>query len=167
MNTPQLLNILSHCIPPSTYFAGVFPKDKIPHSASHYPYCFVANTDPSSESGTHWIAVYCSSPNSFEFFDSHGIEPEVHGFSFPNCTFSSTQLQSYRSSVCGHYCVYYLYYRSRGKTLSQIISKFLKNNYSWNDHQVSRFVHRLARFSHSHSTIDCLCNQCCTCRHHS
>ena len=40
-------------------------------------------------------------------------------------TFNNTVLQAPFSSVCGQYCVYFLLYKSRGFTTSEIVSKFL------------------------------------------
>ena len=54
----------------STKFLGVFSRDLIPLSCNSYPSAFVANTDPSSLTGRHWVAFYHISPTHLEFFDS-------------------------------------------------------------------------------------------------
>jgi len=51
-------------------------------------------------------------------------------------TFNDTVLQAPFSSVCGHYCVYFLLYKSRGCTTSEIVSRF-SNNLFENDHSVA------------------------------
>ena len=42
---------------PTTYL-GVFSRDQLPHSFTLYPTAYVANTDPSSLAGEHWVAFY-------------------------------------------------------------------------------------------------------------
>ena len=49
---------------------------------SKFPCGFVANTDPSDEPGTHWIAFYFPSKQKGEFFDSYGKPPEYYHANF-------------------------------------------------------------------------------------
>ena len=58
-------------------FIGVFPRDLIP-MITKYPSCFVINTDTSIFKGTHWRAVYCNTPTSFEFFDTYALAPSFY-----------------------------------------------------------------------------------------
>ena len=44
----------------------------------------VANTDPSSKPGTHWVAFYFPSKGKGEFFDSYGHPPIYYNNSFKN-----------------------------------------------------------------------------------
>ena len=52
-------------------FDGVFPADEVP-KLNTFPCGFVANTDPSTEPETHWVAFYFPSREKGEFFDSYG-----------------------------------------------------------------------------------------------
>jgi len=144
MNTEQLDGILSRIIVPPTKFLGVFAKDQIPdtRSLTHYPSCFVANTDPSTKPGEHWVAIWIESPESCEFFYSYGIAPNCYGFVISCTTVNPKPIQSLNSVVCGYYCIYFLYCRSRGLSLTQIQNSFSFSNSEWNDFQVSRFVHK-------------------------
>ena len=54
-------------------------------------------------------------------------------------TFNDTVLQAPFSSVCGHYCVYFLLHKSRDFTTSEIVSRFSKNLFE-NDRSVAQFV---------------------------
>ena len=65
----------------STKFLGVFSRDLIPLTCNSYPCAFVANTDPSSLHGRHWVVFYYTSPTHLEFFDSYGHPPEDYNFS--------------------------------------------------------------------------------------
>ena len=49
------------------------------------------------------------------------------------------QLQSAFSSVCGQYCIYFLYHRCSKRSMSSIINSFV-NDKLRNDHLVHDFV---------------------------
>ena len=55
---------------------SVFSRNDLPHSGTLYPSADVANTDPSSLPGQHYVAFYQLSPIPLEFFDSSGCPPE-------------------------------------------------------------------------------------------
>jgi hypothetical protein len=78
MNTYQITRALEHDPVTNKQFCGVFPSDKLPQTIEKYPCGFVANTDPSNEPGTHWIAFYFPSEERGEFFDSYGHAPEYY-----------------------------------------------------------------------------------------
>ena len=109
MNTVQLFNCLTKIIKPPTKFLGVFPKNQIPaiSSMTYFPVCFIANTDESTLPGSHWVAFWFDSPHYCEFFDSYGIAPHAYGFDVTISSYNHQTLQSFNSSVCGQYCLYY------------------------------------------------------------
>ena len=84
MNTYEITRALEHDPVTSKQFCGVFPSDKLPRTIDKYPCGFVANTDPSSEPETHWLAFYFPSEGKGEFFDSYGHAPEYYRKSFGN-----------------------------------------------------------------------------------
>ena len=165
MNTSQIHSILS-CIIHSDQclFLGVFPKDLIPsiHTSS-FPLCFVANTDPSTQAGEHWVAYFYDSPSYLEFFDSYGLSPSDYDLPHKPQRMNHQTLQSLDSRVCGHYCIFYLYHRSQGISLTRILSSFSLHDYTWNDRHVSRFISK--NFTHhcSNCTLTTHC-QCCVSR---
>ena len=71
MNTLQLERALKHNTFTKKIFVGVFAADELP-TLNTFPSGFVANTDPSTEPGTHWVAFYFPSREKGEFFDSYG-----------------------------------------------------------------------------------------------
>jgi len=142
MDTHQLRRILSRC----PCFLGVYASDKLPTRIRKYPSCFVANVDPSTLAGSHWVAFYITSPTKLEFFDSYGHAPEyfegpLAKFSskFQHVTFNSVPLQSSKTAVCGQYCVYYLLCKCRHQTLNDIVSSFANRNIG-NDVRVYNYV---------------------------
>ena len=89
---------------------------------------FVANTDPSTLPGYHWVAfvVFADRPSVIYFFDSFGMPLSSYDDLYQTCLnkgyFSDTHivasvntrsLQGPTSSVCGHYCVLFLYLCAR------------------------------------------------------
>ena len=118
MNTLQLKRALEHNPSTKKIFGGVFAADELPKTFDTFPYGFVANTDPSTEPGTHWVAFYFPSRDKGEFFDSYGYPPEHYGLeSYDIETWNKYKLQSSWSNVCGQYCIFYLYHKSRGYNL--------------------------------------------------
>ena len=113
-----------------TQFCGVFPSDRLPpdflqsslcSASSYVPFSVacIANTDPSNLPGQHWVAFYIDrsrSPPIFEFFDSYGLTPSDYNFPTisPNAHLihNPIALQSLTSTVCGQYCILYLYLRT-------------------------------------------------------
>ena len=152
MDTTQLNDLLRSILPKSksrVNFLGVFPSDKIPSPSyliSHTPCCYVANVDPAGAPGSHWIAVYSSSPRNLEFFDSYASHPHDLGFHFPlnvQVVHNTKPIQSFTSSVCGQYCAYFLIHRSNGLPMHTIVRTLSKMSPSLSDSFVSKFIHKL------------------------
>jgi hypothetical protein len=129
MNTNQLLKCIRSDSLLNDCCAGVYPIDQLPEPKG-YPECCVVNLDPASKPGSHWMAVYIDPEGFGEFFDSYGRRPEkkqILKYLKCNCldwTYNDKMLQSVFASTCGQYCIYYLYYRVRGKPLKQIVNDF-------------------------------------------
>ena len=67
MNTLQIKRALERNAFTKKIFGGVFAADEVPQIIDTFPYGFVANTDPSTEPGTHWVAFYFPSRDKGEF----------------------------------------------------------------------------------------------------
>lgn len=110
---------------------GVYSIDTLPDRISDS--IFFINSDPSDLPGEHWVCVFFPHQNSpAEFFDSLGHEPNYYSsniahFMNNNFKYNTQRLQAYNSSTCGLYCLFFLYYRVRGYTFSDILSKFSSN----------------------------------------
>ncbi len=111
MNTLQIDWILKRKV---KSYLGTFSSNHLPHETG----IFVSNTDPCSQRGTHWIAIYISKDRCHgEYFDSFGRPPNELFTSYMNIhcrhwTFNKRQLQSITSKLCGYYCVLYCVCRS-------------------------------------------------------
>ena len=148
MDTLQIERILKNDSCAKKIFKGVYPKDQLP--TVEYPGSYVVNTDPSTSPGEHWVAMFFNNQRSAEFFDSYGLHPIVYGLTdfldshASSWTYNSKTLQSLISEVCGHYTVYYILFRSRGCSLTEILTHF-SDNVSVNDKTVERFVENLLK----------------------
>ncbi len=164
MNSDQIHSALERSIHHPVHFLGVFPRDRIP-IIHRYPACYVANTDGSSKAGTHWVAFYFDNSYCKEFFDSYGFSPCEYGFNFSPNIINPIQLQSFTSTVCGQYCIFYLIQRSSGFPMSNLINCFSRTNPLWNDHQVARFAKKYFSVSNHAERVEC--TQTCKARNHA
>jgi hypothetical protein len=129
-------------------FLGVYPCDKLPETIpSHRPLLLIANTDPSTKPGEHWIAICLDKDGRGEYFDSFGRAPKKTFKTFldKNCDSwikNDRQLQSLMSKFCGLYTVYYCLFRSLNYDMSDILKMFIHDQ-GVNDWMVHTFVCRL------------------------
>ena len=140
MNTEGINRVLRRMC--AENFDGVFSVDNLPEE----PRLLVANTDPASQPGRHWVCI-CVENGHGEYFDSFGLPPTAHFERYLNrhCsswTFNQRQLQSVISRFCGHYCIYYCMLRCRGLDMPKIVSSFTADT-ALNDVLVHRFVCRV------------------------
>ena len=131
MNTHQIEHILSAEKSTKDIFCGVFPSNEIPHKPSREkcPLAFVANIDPGHLPGTHWVAFYFPKQGPLEYFDTYGRLPLPAFETILNEEFlrSRRTLQNPFSSVCGQYCIYFIFKRCNGISMSNILRDFGEN----------------------------------------
>ena len=134
-------------------FEGVYAADTLPHRLHKKPALIIANTDPISKPGQHWIAIYVDEHGVGEYFDSYGMPPIVRQHrTFLNkiCkqwTINTKSLQAIDSNVCGQYCVLYLIHKAHGYSLHSFIKKLFTSNPQKNDHTVRTLFKRM--YGHS------------------
>lgn len=149
MNTLQLTQVMEKDPKSRNKFCGVYASDTLPTTIEHFPCGLIVNTDPQTEKGAHWLAMYFPSKERGEFFDSYGNPPDFYRENFEtfldkqsrSWKYNHRSLQSLNSSTCGQFCLYFIMNRNRGKPLSIIVNSFSKNT-SINDHRVSEFTRR-------------------------
>ena len=118
-----------------TNFVGVFARDTIPQSIPLNS-GMIANTDPITRKGEHWIAFYKDQDGHCEYFDPYGLPPlhdEFEEFLSRNSTigisWNRQQLQCIECITCGYYCVEYIKYRCNGYYLKDLLHSFTNNPY--------------------------------------
>lgn len=147
MNSNEINAILKNDRYTKHVFQGVYATDQIPDVKS-FPCSFVINSQPHYEQGLHWLVMHFpNKDSSVEFFDSFGKSPDYYGHYFldymheNNLNYKSSivSLQDNSSRVCGYYCVFYIYYRSRGFEMNEIVNMFTRDRH-FNDWSVAQFV---------------------------
>jgi len=113
-------------------FLGVYASNLLPLSIAHTS-TIIVNTDPHTEPGTHWQAIYFHHPHRSSggyFFDSYGRYPHIPSildFIRRHCTvwqYNRTQLQGLTTTVCGEYCCLFDLYMDRDYTPKQFEGLF-------------------------------------------
>jgi len=146
MNTQQLESCLRQDNLLSSTCLGVFACDQLPLPPNQkLPFGFIANTAPSTEKGTHWVALWFDEKGQGNYFDSFADKIPMNFAKYLNMYSSSwrraneERYQGALSSVCGQYCLYYLHCSTRNRPIQ------LGPNYILNDEFVNDFV--LRKFS--------------------
>lgn len=138
MNTLQLNKALRSDPWVNLTFLGVFASDKLPSLQKNT--CFVANTEPSSLPGAHWVCFYID--DKCHFFDSYGRDPKIYFTTHLNdYTYNKQQVQSFFSACCGQYCIFYLCLKARGLSDADILLNFC-SNLQENDEFVTDWVNK-------------------------
>ena len=86
--------------------------------------------------GTHWIALYVNN-KTVTYFDSFGIEhvpKKVKKFiGNRNIISNICRIQNYDSIMCGYFCIDFIDYMFKGKSLIDYTNLFSPNNFKKND----------------------------------
>ena len=101
-------------------FNGVYSRDNLPKITKKGAY--VINLDEYENTGTHWIALFVKTSEVI-YFDSLGIEhipKEINKFIGSNnkkIKANIFRIQAYDSIMCGYFCIEFINYMLKGKTL--------------------------------------------------
>ena len=92
---------------------------------------YIINLDEYSDIGTHWVALHVNN-NDVTYFDSFGVEhiPEGHSLSITTNIF---RIQANDSVMCGYFCIGFIDFMLKGKTLTEFTNLFSPNNFKKND----------------------------------
>ena len=112
-------------------FKGVFMRDEILNENLRSNECFVYNIDSKENPGTHWTCAFIQN-NKCWYFDSYGFQPPKEFLEYTenieNRWYSNFKIQTAYEVICGHYCLYVLYYLSRGIPYYTILDKLYYYN---------------------------------------
>ena len=139
-------------------FNGVYSRNNLPNKIKKGAY--VINLDEYENTGTHWVSLfvkpkYTTESSSLErtvYFDSFGVEhisKEINKFIAHSDTTKPSssecikrnifRLQAYDSIMCGYFCIEYINYMLKGKTLLDYTNLFSPNDFKRSD----RFIKRI------------------------
>lgn len=128
MNTLQLKKDMMSRI--FSVHENVYAADQLPTGKVSLPSSIIINLDTSDQQGSHWVCIHIDAQEKAEYFDSYGFPPANPSFikymqkNSKMWTYNTRSQQSYFSSVCGHYCIVYLYIRSQHYTLHDFLGLF-------------------------------------------
>ena len=104
---------------------GVYSRDDLANKIKDRAY--VINLDEHSDIGTHWIALYVRS-NDISYFDSFGVEhipKKIKEFlKNKNIKTNIFRIQAYDSIMCGYFCIVFINFIFKGKTLTEFTNLF-------------------------------------------
>ena len=133
------------------YYKGCFAKDDLPKTRlnTKFPSAYVINTGLSTTMGEHWVAVFCIDRKVF-YFDSLGRTPFsdpyisrfIQAFHPKNVIYNKCRIQGANTTVCGHYCVYFILHMCKNQNFKKFVIKFKCKNYSQNDAMVCSIITR-------------------------
>ena len=95
---------------------------------------YVINLDQYENTGTHWVALFVK-PKYTVYFDSFGIEhipKEINKF-INDIKSNIFRIQAYDSIMCGYFCIEFINYMLKGKTLLDYTNLFSPNDFKKND----------------------------------
>ena len=105
----------------------------------------MCNASPSSSRGTHWFALFKEN-NIVELMDPLGANPTTYDLvpflkdqKADRCIYNGVRIQSLDSKVCGHYCIFFAFWRSMGYSMENILQFFSEHDFVANDLSVLNF----------------------------
>ena len=150
MDTHELETYMQQDPKISQYYGGVLPKDLVPMRPVR-PSLFIVNQDTSDKNGSHCIVVFLGGEGELgEYFDPLGKEPDTDFKNYLTLQsrgymFNTQRCQNYLSNLCGHYCLFYCYFKARGRSMGTILNMFDKQNLYYNDQLVFHFYQYMSK----------------------
>ena len=143
MDTVELENYMKADAWISKSYSGVVPKDMLPEKPDK-PSFYIVNQDTSEKAGSHWIVVFAVDKKISKYFDPLGKMPDSYFQNYLSLQslsyrYNSKRCQNYGSNICGQYCLFYCYFRSRGYSMEDILNMFEENDLMYNDQLVYYF----------------------------
>lgn len=147
MNSLELATVIAKDETVQYQFQGVYSANNLPRRLQKGQ-SLILNCCNSNLPGKHWLCLYQNSDDVLEMFDSFGNSPNVYGLNeklpYSNIyIYNRKQLQGWTSNVCGVYCLFYLYYKTRDFPVDKIVNSAFSNDYNQNDCIVVDYVKQL------------------------
>ena len=108
-------------------FNGVYSRNNLPNKIKKGAY--VINLDEYENTGTHWLSLFVK-PKYTVYFDSFGIEhipKEINKFIRNDIESNIFRIQAYDSIMCGYFCIEFINYMLKDKTLLDYTNLFSPN----------------------------------------
>ena len=122
-----------------TKFNGVYSRNNLPKAKDG---TYVIKLDEYKSIGTHWIALYLNAEN-VTYFDSFGVEhvlKEIKRFiGNKNIIANIYRIKTYDSIMCGYFCIGFINFMLKGKSLLDYINLLSPNDYEKNDKIILKY----------------------------
>ena len=129
-------------------FNGVYSRSSLPNKIKKGVY--VINLDEYENTGTHWLSLFVKA-NKVIYFGSFGIEhipKEINKFirskelgsavGNNNIEINIFRIQAYDSIMSRYFCIEFINYMLKGKTLLDYTNLFSPNDFKKNDRVIKR-----------------------------
>ena len=109
------------------YFQEItYQKKKIKKGA------YVLNLEEYKNTGTHWVVLFVKSDEVI-YFDNFGVEQigkEIKkSLGNKNIKLSIFRIRDYNSIMCGYFCILFIEFLLKGKTLNDFTNLFSPNDF--------------------------------------
>ena len=88
----------------------------------------------------HWVSLFVK-PKYAVYFDSFGVEhipKEINKFIRNDIKSNIFRIQAYDAIMCGYFCIEFINYMLKGKTLLDYTNLFSPNDFKKNDRIIKR-----------------------------
>ena len=119
-------------------FNRVYSRNNLPKKNKKGVY--IINLDEYENTGTHWVSLFVK-PKYTVYFDSFGIEhipKEINKFINYDIKSNIFRTQGYDSIMCRYFCIEFINYMLKGKTLLDYTNLFSPNDFKTNDQVIKR-----------------------------
>ena len=119
-------------------FNGVYSRNNLPKTIKKVAY--VINLDEYENTGTHWVSLFVK-PKYTVYFDSFGVEQipkEINKFIHNAIKSNTFRIQAYNSIMCRYFCIEFINYMLKSKTLLDYTNLFYPNDFKKNDRVIKR-----------------------------
>ena len=121
-------------------FNDVYSRNNLPNKIKKGAY--VINLDEYKNTGTYWVFLFVKTTEVI-YFDSFGIEhipKEIKKFIVSNKKIKASifRIQAYDLIMCGYFCIEFITYMLKGKTLLDYTNLFSPNDFKKNDRVIER-----------------------------
>ena len=94
---------------------------------------YIINLDEYFDTETHWIALYSNNNNNVTYFDSFAVEhiqkKNIKFIDNKDIQVNIYRIQSYDSIMCGYFCIGFIDFMLKGKSLTYFTNLFSSTNF--------------------------------------
>ena len=115
-------------------FDGVYSRNNL--SKKNKKGAYVINLDEYENTDTHWVSLFVKANEVIDFdsFDVEHIPRDINKFiNNEKIKASIFRIQAYDSIMCGYFCIEFINYMLKGKTLLDYTNLFSPNDFKKND----------------------------------